>query len=331
MAVLSFTRGRPIAYIKDGEYDGEILHIYDPEKEICTCNKRGKKKGDCPKCDFDEDEMEDRINMDPFDYIPISKMKRPHKRMSVLTMMNLRDALKKKQRPAEDDLGELYDEGRGMIEDKLNRELKLYDGKIIPLPRIDGSERIYIAGPTESGKSTYAHDFIREYLKIYPKNKFYLFSRLKNDDVLDDLKPKRVKIDERMITQPIQPSEMDNSIVLFDDIDTIPDKKIAEATRKLRDDLLETGRHENITTVSTAHQLMNYKSSRTLLNESSSITFFPRSGSSYHIDRLLKIYCGLGKKDIYTIMNLPSRWVTIHKNYPLYVLYEKGAFLIGKK
>jgi len=107
-------------------------------------------------------------------------------------------------------------------------------------------------------------------------------------------------------------------------------KKIADIVRRLRDDLLETGRHEKAYVVAVSHQLLNYKHTRQLLNESTSVTFFPCSGSDYHIKRFLKTYCGLDEANIKKILKLPSRWVTLYKTYPMYVLYEKGCFLISK-
>ena len=150
------------------------------------------------------------------------------------------------------------------------------------------------------------------------------------DEVLDKFNPTRIQINEELLENPIQPEELQNSLVIFDDIDTIPDKKLNEAVRSLRDDLLETGRSYNIYMCNTSHQLMNYKHTRTLLNESTAVTFFPKSGSSYHIKRFLKEYCGLEKKQIQKILELPSRWVTINKVYPCFILYEKGAFLLNK-
>jgi hypothetical protein len=42
----------------------------------------------------------------------------------------------------------------------------------------------------------------------------------------------------------------------------------------------------------------------------------------------LKNYCGFDNKTIDKILNLPSRWVLIGKQYPLYILHEKGVELI---
>ncbi len=208
-------------------------------------------------------------------------------------------------------------------------DLKLKNGKLSPLPNIDTRDVLYVAGPSGSGKSTYTADYIKQVQKIYPKMPIFIFSRVNEDKVLDELKPIRIELDEEVVADPIRPGELNNSVCVFDDIDTISDKKINEAVRKLRDDLLETGRHENVYMVCTSHQLMNYKHTRTLINEATCVTFFPQSGSSYHIQRFLKEYCGLSKLQIEKILHLPSRWVTIGKLYPMYILYEKGCYMLN--
>ena len=66
-----------------------------------------------------------------------------------------------------------------------------------------------------------------------------------------------------------------------------------------------------------------------MINEAQTVTFYPRSGSTYQIQNFLKNYGGMTKDQIQKVLNLPSRWVTLHKNYPCYVFHEKGAYLLG--
>lgn len=209
-------------------------------------------------------------------------------------------------------------------------EIELHDGIMQQLPNPNTRDSLYISAPSGSGKTTYAMEYIKQYKNTFPKNKVYVFSRLSSDPVLDKLKIIRIRIDEELVENPIQPNELENSLVLFDDIDTIPEKQINTEIMKLRDDILQTGRHSNIYVVSTSHQLMNYKHTRSLLNEATTVTFFIKSGSTYHIKRFLKEYCGLSVDQIQFLMNLPSRWVTISKSYPMYVLYQTGVYLLSQ-
>jgi adenosyl cobinamide kinase/adenosyl cobinamide phosphate guanylyltransferase len=193
-----------------------------------------------------------------------------------------------------------------------------------PLTRI-----LYIAGPQGSGKSTYAADYIEYYLRLYPKAKFYVFSRLSEDPVIDRLNPHRVVIDQTLIEEPIDIEQEveDGAIILFDDIDTIQDKKLQLVVNKLKADILEIGRHLNIQCVITSHLINpNERSAaRTLLNEMQTLTIFPRSGSTYQMEYVLKRYFGFSPKQIKHILEMNSRWVTIFKNYPQCILSEQEA------
>lgn len=215
-------------------------------------------------------------------------------------------------------------------EDRKNKEICIHDGVVIPLPNTKLDREVcYIAGPSGSGKSTYVANFAKQCKKINPDDELIIFSRLTKDKVLDKLNPSRIKIDDNLIEDPIDiQEELANSVTIFDDIDTIRDKQLRESVQDIRDDILETGRHAKITCLCTSHQLMNYSKTRVLLNEATSCTFFPGSGSSYHIKRFLKEYAGLDKKQIQRILNLPSRWVTLHKSYPQYIIYQQGVYLL---
>lgn len=144
----------------------------------------------------------------------------------------------------------------------------------------------------------------------------------------DNSEIKYVRIDESLVEDPIDPEELNKTLVIFDDIDTIPDKDQREYVTQLRNDLLETGRHVKCTMVNTSHHLTDYKRTRTLLNESTSVTFYPRMGGCSQIKRYLSVYAGMTRQQIDRILNLPSRWVTISRTAPMWVLYDRGCYLV---
>lgn len=201
-------------------------------------------------------------------------------------------------------------------------------GTIVPIPKYekDQVDHIFIAGPSGSGKTRWASLYIKQYKKLYPKNKFFLLSDVKEDEKLDVLKPSRIMLDDRMHTDPIPIEAFKNSVVLFDDIDTIKNKKVREAVRDLRDEILEKGRHENINVLSISHNPTNNKPTKASLLESSSVVLFPGGGDDYHMTTVLKNYCGINPKKINEIINMKSRWMQCHKKFPKYILHEKGAF-----
>lgn len=210
-----------------------------------------------------------------------------------------------------------------------NREFKVTDGYIQLLPNTKTRDTNYIAGKSGSGKSTWISKYLSWYKKMYPDNKIFLFSRLAEDEVLDQYNPIRISLNEELVTDPIDPDEeLCDSLCIFDDTDTIKDKNIKKAINDLKDDILQIGRHENVFVCIVSHLINNYKETRTILNESMYITFFPSSGSPHGIRYMLKNNMGLDKKQIERIMNLPSRWVTLKNSCPLAVIYETGVYLL---
>lgn len=206
-------------------------------------------------------------------------------------------------------------------------------GILYPVPDIDGRQVVYIAGPSGSGKTTYSTNYIKEFHRIFPRNNIFVFSRLEKDPVLDKVNPKRILLDNSLIDDPIDIHKefQEGDLILFDDCDTIQDKKLKDAISRLKNDILETGRHMCLYIIITSHLINgnDRKDTRTILNEAHSLTVFPKSGSAYGIKYVLKNYIGLSNDQIEEILSLPSRWVTIGKNYPQYVFYEKGAYLVN--
>lgn len=207
-------------------------------------------------------------------------------------------------------------------------------GKFSPLLNPNERSVSYVAGPSGSGKTTYALKLIKNYAKIHPKKIFILFSRTdyKSDPAYKGLRANQILIDENLITDPIDiTQELKNGcIVLFDDCNTIQNDAIKKVVDKLMGDIMEIGRKLDITIIITNHLVIpnEKKIARTIMNEMHSLTCFPKSGSSQQISYALSKYFGLNKQQISQIMNISSRWVTISKTYPMYVLYETGCFML---
>ncbi len=233
-----------------------------------------------------------------------------------------------------------YNDGRIIyIDDKINNgddliELDDRDNSfMIPLMNFKERGVYYIAGPSGSGKSTYAAKLISYYVGVFPDTEFYLFSRTdyKNDPAFKGMKFNQVKLDG-LLEDPLDiEKEFKNSrtILFFDDCNTIQDDKIKEYLEKLMADVMEVGRKLNVNIIVTNHLIIpnERKFARTIMNELQYLTVFPK-GSFQQITHVLKTYFGLSKRQINFIYKLPSRWVTIYKNYPMFVVYEKGALTL---
>ena len=118
----------------------------------------------------------------------------------------------------------------------------------------------------------------------------------------------------------------ENSMILFDDVDTYPDKAVKLAVVHLRQDVMETGRHRMINCIITNHSLIDGHATKTILNESQLTTVFPKGGSLNQLQYLLKTYYGMSKEEIKHLIKLPSRWVAIYRPYPSCVIYSSGAY-----
>ncbi len=223
------------------------------------------------------------------------------------------------------------DKSHSVVKKSPVKQITVFDGEFEQLP----SEEIrvlYIAGSSGSGKSYYAAKYIQKYRKLYPKSKFFLFSCLKEDPVLDKLKPHRITISEELVENPIELDEViEGSIVLFDDIDVVSNKEIQKSVNKIKDQILQLGRHKNIKIIITSH-LVNgndRNTTRVIMSEMQSFTFFPKSGSIFQIKYCLKQYFGMSATQITKVLKLDSRWVTITKVYPQVIISEHECIFMN--
>lgn len=293
--MFSFTKGRPIAIINGGKYDDKVIRIED-------CSEAYK----LTKID----ELKNDIFFDN---------KKANSSLRELT--KLRKSMEKFEEKNEDE------ELQQFMKDA-KKSFQIDDGELLPLPNEDMIERLMVAGASGSGKSTYVGKYIKQYKLKHKKNPVFLFTRNKEDPALDKYKIERVELNEDILEEPIDLEELSNSLCIFDDVDTIPEKPIRDEVKRIQEDLLECGRKEGISVISTSHHLLNYKQTRQLLLESTSITFFPKGGGQAQIIGFLKHHCGLNAKEIGKILKLPSRWITIYRTFPTYILYEKGCFIL---
>jgi predicted kinase len=188
---------------------------------------------------------------------------------------------------------------------------------------------LYITGASGSGKTTFTAGYIKEYKKTYKKNEIYVFSALKEDETLDKLGIQRVKVGNNLIEDPLTIDDFKNSLVIFDDIDVISDKKVREEVYKILNAILECGRHEKISCINTNHLPTAKNETRRILNEAHAIVYFPHSGSVRGINYLLTDYVGLTKEDIAVIKGMKSRWCCIFKNYPQIAMTERQLWFVG--
>ena len=89
------------------------------------------------------------------------------------------------------------------------------------------SNHMYVAGATGSGKSYWIADYLKLVNKYQKDREIFIFSDVDYDEAFAPLKNiTRITLDASLITEPISPEELENSVCIFDDIDSIQNKAL---------------------------------------------------------------------------------------------------------
>lgn len=196
------------------------------------------------------------------------------------------------------------------------------------LPKIEEEQRdcIFITGRSGSGKSTWCAKYAQLYNTMFPDKRVVIVSALEQDKAFDDLDfVERLVLDEEFAESEVSYDQFENALIIFDDIWMIKDKQTKTAVVKLMNEILDLGRHQDLTTLITAHITTNYAETRKILSEIKMIVLFGHKTNAT-AQRYLKNYSGLNKKNIELINKLPSKWVAVNLTEPVYIIHEKGMF-----
>ena len=291
----------PVARVKGGTSDGEILYLHE--------NKTGGRK---PK-----------VYVDKSKYLTDIKYTDKKKAMA-----DLDSALKE-----DSDAG--LSGGLKAVYERIKRDeanskiIELDDDGIFELlPPTDPKKRSvwYVAGQSGSGKSWIAKQLAQMYHKLFPGRGIYLISKLDQDDTLDALKfLKRIKIqsfvDDYPSLEEFGGKNGEGCMLIFDDYDTLTGDA-GKVIHQLIDDLAIQGRHTNTTMLCLSHYLTNYKKTRLLLNEATNVVVYPLSTSYHALKYMLKNYCGVEEEDLKRHRKSGSRWLMYKKGYPQYCITQ---------
>lgn len=344
-SMLSFHRGNKIAHAIDKKGNKVLTIFITPDEE---------------NSDIEVDNINELIDEDDFENI---------KNMMRLTTTEIKMIKKAIKDDRFEILNDRLKLSLSKLKELASKKLKthlLFDKskeieRVVPL--IGGAEfdrSIFLTGPSGSGKSFLAKEIMKHDEKNRP---IIIFSKIDNDISLNDLKklkitnnsfqdnnpdekdsfteseikkeignPRMIKIDlkteDDLLNLPSN-EELKNCVCLFDDIDSFP-SEISDFLNNYRDIILESGRHNNITVLSTSHQLYNWSKTRVILNEAEMVGLFPHSNKRSAMI-FLKDRMGLNKNQIDNIINECmncSRFLICKTSFPQMCIHEKGVILI---
>lgn len=184
--------------------------------------------------------------------------------------------------------------------------------------------RLAIFAPSGAGKSTFCANLIKEYKKSYKKNKVYMISPTKDDDAYKDLQKQiqYIKIDDTLLTDPMDFTEFENCLIVFDDSEVLTaNKEINKAIEIFRNQVLENGRKRKISVVVINHVAQNGPQTKKVLNECDLIVLFPKSNFNA-VSKLCKTYYAFDKDTLEYCREVPSRWIVVKRTYPQAILSE---------
>src|SRR5271165_1926121 len=113
-------------------------------------------------------------------------------------------------------------------------QIEVTDGKIFPVTRTNMVEKIYISGPSGAGKSRIVGMLIGEFKKAFKDIFVYVISDVKHDHNIDKHNVVRVPINLKVLDSCV-PTKLNDSLIVFDDTDTVIDKNTSTVIEGIRD------------------------------------------------------------------------------------------------
>ena len=312
-------KGMPIALVRGGDHDGEILSVFTEEDEKAKKDKKPSKR-----------------EIESINYAKDVKHLKPAQRVALFNKLS--EAKERGVSPESltenEEIRSLY---RRILSDHKEKDAKTIElpddstFNLIPNPDPEKRSVYYVAGASGSGKSYIARGLAEGYKKLFPDRQIYLISKLTDDSTLDTMKigkPLRIDVKTLIDNYP-KIEEFQDCMVIFDDYDCFTGKE-GKTVQQLIDDLSITGRHTNTTCLFLTHYITNYKKTALMLNEAMYYIIYPQSTSFSSLRYLLASRVGMSKEDI-TELRKMGRWVCIYKNYPQFLVSQHIAKILHQE
>jgi len=192
---------------------------------------------------------------------------------------------------------------------------------------------LFLSGESGAGKSYYMREYAKRYNKMFPENEIFLISYLDRDETLDSYdKITRLNCFNDEFLQECGDldlnAEFSNTLVIFDDIDSISEKKNKVIIYGLLNKMLRTGRHYGISVAYVGHELYANHDLKCILNESHVIVWFPKHLNYKKLRYLLEEYFGLNRQQVEKIRAIKDRSVAYIKGSDKLIVSERQAFIL---
>jgi hypothetical protein len=203
---------------------------------------------------------------------------------------------------------------------------------ISPETRENHVDNIFITGPAGCGKSSFVGDYCKNFIEMFNPDPQFI-TVISADDFEDPaykFPHRHIKVDDEFGADPPTLDEFTSpdkrSIVVFDDVEGISDKKRLRAVEGVIESCLTMGRKRGINTLFISHRAANAKQTRMILTELNMCVWFPQVGSSRNLSYMLKNYLNISE-GLRDALKSPGwgRWVALKNNVPNMLISEKRA------
>jgi len=231
------------------------------------------------------------------------------------------------------DEDELKENFKPLRKARINNKISHFFPAITDFFKTNQVDHIMVSGQTGCGKTTFIKEYAEHFKQKYPKARGLLFSSKKEDELLDTLKfIDRVDIDEDILVNPYTLEEMGSiskpSLIIFDDIQDFPNKKLNVEIARLRDEVMRNGRSSGLFSIYVNHDPCDYKATKSQIFEANKMVIFPKKCGMGTYNYLLEKKLHLNKKTIEAINTLKSNYVCINKNVPNSVISDNYILLL---
>jgi hypothetical protein len=223
----------------------------------------------------------------------------------------------------EEELDDMLDDGNNTALSGSNVEkdkiiLRSGNFQVAPSSVYGRPDRLFVAGRAGSGKSFWVAEYLVQFKKFYPKRRIYLVSQKTHDKLLDPLIHKRIPISEIMDAE-LEADDFKETLVVFDDVDVISDKKEEKAVFDLIGKILEVGRSLDTYCILTLHIAASHNQSKRILNACTHFVYF-KDSATHSNEYVLQNYFGFDKNELKALKKINSRSITIIRDVPQLVL-----------